>query len=352
MASAIDKGDNFAALWAVVAMVVLIMASDQLVWRPLLAWADKFKIELTESATPATSWVYELLRGAYVFTWFDEKVLQPLTDALSKVTIPVPAKAARLHKRQKRLFWRAIGALTGLWVASEVLSGLFAAIHVLHGTLSVELVLHVIWLGLLTLLRVAAMTVLATLIWTPIGVWIGFQPKVARFAQPLAQIGASFPVNMTFPIAVGFFVAAHVSMNWGSIFLIAMGTQWYILFNVIAGAMAIPNDLKEASRVYGLKDWNLWKTMILPAIFPFWVTGACTAAGGAWNASIVAELATWGDTTLKADGLGAYIADVTKSGDTPMIILSIAVMSLFVVLMNKFLWRKLYAFAERRFRLD
>jgi NitT/TauT family transport system permease protein len=352
MAAAIDKGDNSAAMWAVVAMVVLIMASDQLVWRPLLAWADKFKIELTESATPATSWVYNLLRGAYVFTWFDEKVLQPLTDALSKVSLPLPVKAARLRNRHKRLLWRGVGTLLGLWVASEVLSGLYAAVQVLHGALSVELVLHVIWLGFLTLLRVAAMTVLATLIWTPVGVWIGFQPKVARFAQPLAQIGASFPVNMTFPIVVGFFVAAHIPMNWGSILLIAMGTQWYILFNVIAGAMAIPNDLKEASRVYGLRNWDLWRTMILPAIFPFWVTGACTAAGGAWNASIVAELATWGDTTLKADGLGAYIADVTKSGDTPMIILSIAVMSLFVVLMNKFLWRKLYAFAERRFRLD
>jgi NitT/TauT family transport system permease protein len=352
MAAAIDKGDNSAALWAVVAMVVLIMASDQLVWRPLLAWADKFKIELTESATPATSWVYSLLRGAYVFTWFDEKVFQPLTDALSKVSLPLPVKAARLRNRHKRLLWRAVGTLLGLWVASEVLSGLYAAVQVLHGALSVELVLHVIWLGFLTLIRVAAMTVLATLIWTPIGVWIGFQPKVARFAQPLAQIGASFPVNMTFPIVVGFFVTARIPMNWGSILLIAMGTQWYILFNVIAGAMAIPNDLKEASRVYGLRNWDLWRTMILPAIFPFWVTGACTAAGGAWNASIVAELATWGDTTLKADGLGAYIADVTKTGDTPMIILSIAVMSLFVVLMNKFLWRKLYAFAERRFRLD
>lgn len=328
------------------------MASDQLVWRPLLAWADKFKIELTESATPATSWVYNLLRGAYVFTWFDEKVVQPLTDALSKVSLPVPAKATVLRKSHQRLIWRVLGLVVGLWVAFEVLSGLLAALQVLHGTLSLDLVLHVIWLGFLTLLRVAAMTVLATLIWTPIGVWIGFQPSVARFAQPLAQIGASFPVNMTFPIVVGFFVMAHISMNWGSILLIAMGTQWYILFNVIAGAMAIPNDLKEASRVYGLRDWNLWKTMILPAIFPFWVTGACTAAGGAWNASIVAELATWGDTTLKADGLGAYIADVTKTGDTPMIILSIAVMSLFVVLMNKFLWRKLYAFAELRFRLD
>jgi NitT/TauT family transport system permease protein len=151
---------------------------------------------------------------------------------------------------------------------------------------------------------------------------------------------------------VGFFVATRVSLNWGSILLISMGTQWYILFNVIAGAMAIPNDLKEAATVYGLHRWDLWKTLILPAIFPFWVTGACTAAGGAWNASIVAELATWGSTTLQADGLGAYIALATKAGDTPLIIASIGVMSLFVVSMNKLVWRRLYAFAERRFRLD
>ena len=131
-----------------------------------------------------------------------------------------------------------------------------------------------------------------------------------------------------------------------------MGTQWYILFNVIAGAMAIPNDLREAARVYGLRNWDLYRTLILPAIFPYWVTGACTAAGGAWNASIVAELATWGDTTLKADGLGAYIAEVTRVGDRPLIITSIAVMSLFVVLTNKLIWRRLYGFAERRFRLD
>jgi NitT/TauT family transport system permease protein len=351
MAAAIEQGDHMAALWAVLAMVTLIMVSDQLVWRPLLAWADKFKIELTESATPASSWVYNLLRGAYVFIWLD-KLLQPLSDALAGLVRRSPARGSSLPARQARLLWQALGLLAGAWLAYEVLAGLLAALHVLHGTLSLERVLHIMWLGLLTLLRVAAMTVLATLIWTPVGVWIGFTPKAARFAQPLAQIGASFPVNMTFPIMVGFFVAAHITMNWGSILLIAMGTQWYILFNVIAGAMAIPNDLKEASRVYGLRNWSLWKTMILPAIFPFWVTGACTAAGGAWNASIVAELASWGDTTLKADGLGAYIAEVTKSGDTPMLILSIAIMSLFVVLMNKFLWRKLYAFAERRFRLD
>jgi NitT/TauT family transport system permease protein len=230
--------------------------------------------------------------------------------------------------------------------------GVFAAIAALHGALTVATLWHIVWLGFLTLLRVLAMTLFATLLWTPIGVWIGFKPKVARFAQPLAQIGASFPVNMTFPIVVGLFVATHTSMNWGSILLIAMGTQWYILFNVIAGAMAIPNEMKEVARIYGLRQWKLWRTLILPAIFPFWVTGACTAAGGAWNASIVAEYATWGDTTLKADGLGAYIAEVTKSGNTPLIIASIGVMSLFVVVMNKLVWRRLYTFAERRFRLD
>jgi NitT/TauT family transport system permease protein len=353
MAQSIERGDNTAALWAVVAMLVLILASDQLVWRPLLAWADKFKIELTESSTPPTSWVYNLLRGAYVFTWLHDKVGQPLADFFARRARAPGADAdapARIVRRQ----WlnRISTGLVCAWLAFEGVRGLVAAIDALHGVMSWSLFGHIVWLGFLTLLRVLAMTVVATLIWTPVGVWIGAKPQIARFAQPLAQIGASFPVNMTFPLVVGLFVAYNVSMNWGSILLIAMGTQWYILFNVIAGAMAIPNDLKEAARMYGLSRWNLWRTLILPAIFPFWVTGACTAAGGAWNASIVAEMASWGDTTLKADGLGAYIAAVTKSGDTPLIIASIGVMSMFVVLMNKFVWRRLYAYAERRFRLD
>jgi NitT/TauT family transport system permease protein len=352
MAQAIERGDNTAALWAVLAMVALILVSDQLVWRPLLAWADKFKIEATGSSTPATSWFYQLLRGAYVFSWLGERVWRPLMDKLFEAPNPTARVPVKVKASAKKWLMRVVGGLLAVWVAFELLRALAAAAAALHGALTVATLGHIVWLGCLTALRVAAMTVLATLIWTPVGVWIGFQPRVARFAQPLAQIGASFPVNMTFPIVVGFFVASHVSLNWGSILLIAMGTQWYILFNVVAGAMAIPNDLKEAARVYGLRRWNLWRTLILPAIFPFWVTGACTAAGGAWNASIVAELATWGDTTLKADGLGAYIATVTKTGDTPLIIASIGVMSIFVVLMNKFIWRRLYAYAERRFKLD
>ena len=352
MASAIEKGDNHAALLAVAAMLALILMSDQLVWRPLLVWADKFKIELTEAAMPPTSWAYNLLRGAYVFTWLASHVWQPLQDLWGQTARRVLPRSKRVTPQALRWPLRAVGFAFAAWLAYEVLIGVFAAIAALHGALTVSMVAHIVWLGFLTLLRVLAMTVLATLIWTPIGVWIGFHPKAARFAQPLAQIGASFPVNMTFPIVVGLFVATHTSMNWGSILLIAMGTQWYILFNVIAGAMAIPNEMKEVANIYRLPRWRVWQTVILPAIFPFWVTGACTAAGGAWNASIVAELATWGDTTLKADGLGAYIAEVTKTGDTPLIIASIGVMSVFVVLMNKLVWRRLYGFAERRFRLD
>lgn len=352
MASAIEKGDNHAALLAVAAMLLLILMSDQLIWRPMLVWADKFKIELTESGLPPTSWVYNLLRGTYLFTWLSLHVWQPLEDALGQTLRRIKPSARRASPGAINWPLRIAGLAFTAWLGYESIISIFAAIAVLHGALSVALVGHIAWLGLLTLLRVLAMTVLATLIWTPIGVWIGFHPKVARFAQPLAQIGASFPVNMTFPIVVGIFVATRTSMNWGSILLIAMGTQWYILFNVIAGAMAIPNEMKEVASIYGLRKWQLWRTLILPAIFPFWVTGACTAAGGAWNASIVAEFATWGDTTLKADGLGAFIAEVTKSGDTPLIIVSIGVMSLFVVAMNKLVWRRLYGYAERRFRLD
>lgn len=354
MATAVEQGDNLAALWAIIAMLAVIVATDQLVWRPLLAWADKFKMELTESGEAPESWLYNFLRRAYIFPWLEEHIIYPISDGftlLKKAMLleAIPERSRNLAGRI--LFWLA-GGFLGLWVIYEVILGIVAAVDTVYNHVSAADIFRLFVLGLLTMGRVVLMTILATLIWTPIGVWIGSKPKIARLAQPLAQIAASFPVNMTFPFMVGFFVASHLGINWGSIILIAMGTQWYILFNVIAGAMAIPNDLKEAAETYGLRRWPLWRTLILPAIFPFWVTGACTAAGGAWNASIVAELATWGQTKLKADGLGAYIAEVTQKGDTPMIICSIAVMCVFVVLTNKLLWRRLYDYAERRFHLD
>jgi NitT/TauT family transport system permease protein len=355
MATAVQKGDHTAAVWAIVTMLAVILASDQLVWRPLLAWADKFKMEMVQSGQKPESWLYSLLRRAYLFPWIEEKILEPFSDAFTRLKIRVNALRVipeNPRKLASRWSLRLLGLVVGIYLSYQVILGVLAAVDAVYNHVTWGEFGHLCFLGLLTMGRVALMTIIATLIWTPVGVWIGSKPDIARLAQPFAQIAASFPVNMTFPFVVGFFVAAHIGINWGSILLIAMGTQWYILFNVIAGAMAIPNDLKEAARTYGLKGWELWRTLIIPAIFPFWVTGACTAAGGAWNASIVAELATWGDTTLKADGLGAFIAEVTEKGDTAMIICSIAVMCIFVVLTNKLLWRRLYGYAEKRFHLD
>ena len=356
MAAAVDRGDNQAAMWAILAMLAVILVTDQLVWRPLLAWADKFKIELTESSAPPSSWAYDLLRRSYIFPSFYKAVWRPSSDWVRNITSRLPARQAGLgtakHLPLSSIVLRGAAIAFAGWVALLAVRGALAGAAAVWHHIPLGEFAHIVWLGVLTMSRVAAMTVIATLIWTPIGVAIGFHPKVARFAQPLAQIAASFPVNMTFPFVVGFYAAHHISMNWGSILLIAMGTQWYILFNVIAGAMAIPNDLKEAARTYGLRGLQLWITLILPAIFPFWVTGACTAAGGAWNASIVAEVAVWGRTTLTAEGLGAFISEVTQEGNTPLIICGIVVMSLFVVVTNRLLWRRLYGLAERRFHLD
>jgi NitT/TauT family transport system permease protein len=358
MATAVGHGDNWAAFWGITAMLVTILATDQLVWRPLLVWADKFKIELTESANPPSSWFYNLIRRTYIFDWIEEKLIIPIGELYTDLRAKRNASREEEPKKQSKLgknVLQVVGVILLLGLLYEVVTGVIAGFDTVHRHISGPEFLNIIGLGFVTLLRVLAVTILATAIWTPIGVWIGSKPRVAQFAQPLVQMFASFPVNMTFPIVVGLFVRYNIDMNWGCILLIAMGTQWYILFNVIAGAMAIPNDLREAAKSFGLRGWPLWKTLILPAIFPFWITGACTAAGGAWNATILAEVATWGDKTLKATGLGAFIAEVSSRGDgagTPALICGTAVMALFVVIINKLVWRRMYAYAERRFHLD
>jgi ABC-type anion transport system duplicated permease subunit len=433
MAGAIIKGDTWGCVLAIIAMITLILASDQLIWRPLLAWADKFKIQLTESTDQPTSWFLNFVRRSWVIAWVYEKVTHFIEDCfynLSRLLNPEqPQKNSPATKRSSALSVPSIlQAITvfccifmGLWIgyyavhlgyeladtgraafqrdeSSAIDHGslaldslvevcllslisacllpplrpilpaagytlflaaggylcyqLFAAILDVYDNVPIREILWIFYLAFLTFLRVATMTVVATLIWTPVGVWIGSSPKAANVFQPIAQILASFPVNMTFPFVIGLFSFFHISIDFGSIFLIAMGTQWYILFNVIAGAMSIPNDLKEAGRTFGLKGFDLWRKLIIPAIFPFWVTGACTAVGGAWNASIVAEVVKFGGQTLTADGLGAYIAQVTNSGDTARTICSIGIMSLVVVTFNKLLWRRLYDLAERRYKLD
>lgn len=352
MGLAIEKGDTKAAVWAVVAMIVAIVGVDQLLWRPVVAWSQKFRVELTESTDTPKSWVLENLMKA---SWVRE-VIAAFKDWLEGV---VKNFDSRIHKPRPVLKGQrgekvrsVLGILLMAVIWLVVVLYAIRLVREIRTGLSPEQILHIVKLGFMTLGRVAVMVVFATLVWTPLGVWIGFRPKVAAFIQPVAQIAASFPVNMTFPFVVGFFVANSISINWGSILLIALGTQWYILFNVIAGASSVPSDLKEAANIFGLRGWKLWKSLLIPAIFPYWVTGACTAAGGAWNASIVAEFARWGDQKLVADGLGAFIAEVTEKGDWPAIFCSIVVMSLFVTVLNKLVWRKLYDLAEKRFRLE
>jgi NitT/TauT family transport system permease protein len=205
--------------------------------------------------------------------------------------------------------------------------------------------------GLITLLRVLVLIALASLIWVPIGVWIGLRPAWAERIQPVAQFLAAFPANVLFPFAVMAIAGWRLDPNVWLSPLMILGTQWYILFNVIAGASALPNDLKEAAGIFHVRSWQWWRDVVLPGIFPYYITGALTASGGSWNASVVAEVVSWGPTKLHAAGLGSYIADATAAGNYPKVALGIAVMSIFVIILNRTLWRPLYTFAERRLRL-
>ncbi|HXX84738.1 MAG TPA: ABC transporter permease subunit [Casimicrobiaceae bacterium] len=354
MATAAEAGDTRAALYAIAAMAVTIVVIDQLVWRPLVAWAEKFKLEQTESKDNPTSWMLNLLRGSYLLDWISSHVTRVLGQLSERVSMvgtdfaqTLSGSTPDLIKVLLRIALWAIAGAVAIWLAFQA----FDIAREIRTDMSGTEMLRVVWLGALTFIRVSAMSLIATLIWTPIGVWIGLRPRIARIAQPLAQIAASFPINMVFPFVVAFFIATHIPINVGSVLLMALGTQWYILFNVIAGAMSIPTDLREAAALFGLQRWQLWRTLIIPAIFPFWVTGALTATGGAWNASIVAEVASWGHDKLVADGLGAYIAQATTKGDQPAIYFSIVVMALFVVVINRVLWSRLYELAERKFKL-
>jgi NitT/TauT family transport system permease protein len=355
MATAVEVGDGRAATYAIIAMIVTIVVMDQLLWRPLVAWAEKFKLEQTEGKDNPTSWMLNVLRRSYLLEWLSDhlgRAVGRFSERASILGSDITKTISGRTPKSLRLSLHVAVGLAGLAGLAWLIISAFDIAREIRTDMSGTEMLRVLWLGVLTLARVTAMSVLATLLWTPIGVWIGLRPRVARVAQPLAQIAASFPVNMTFPFIVAFFIATHTSIDVGSVLLMALGTQWYILFNVIAGAMAIPSDLREAAALFGLRSWQLWKTLIIPAIFPFWVTGALTATGGAWNASIVAEVASWGNQKLVADGLGAYIAQVTEKGDQPAIYFSILVMALFVVVINRVLWRRLYDLAERKFKLD
>jgi NitT/TauT family transport system permease protein len=337
---------------AVAMMAAVILAYDQLLFRPIVAWADKFRFEQTAAPQRPHSWVYDL--------WRRGKVVRRVSPAIGWMAAHIsklplgftrPARAVR-RSGTGRLADRLADRLWLLVVLAVVAYALWHIVLFTRAALTIEDGLTAIGLGLLTLLRVAVLIALASLIWVPIGVWIGLRPWAATRVQPVAQFLAAFPANVLFPMAVVVIVTWHLNPDIWLSPLMVLGTQWYILFNVIAGASAFPTDLREASTLFRLRTWQWWRKVIVPGILPYYVTGALTASGGSWNASIVAEVASWGDTRLKAAGLGSYIADASAAGDYPRVVLGIFVMSVMVVTCNRLIWRPLYRLAERRFRLD
>ncbi len=349
VAKAVQTQNVPALGWSVLTMAVVVLLVDQFFWRPLVAWSDKFKLERSSSGEPPTSWVYDLIRSARLPALahrlagaLGSRARALLPTRPSALGEPVPADPRRERFRDAA-FAIGVGALV-------VLSAV-AAVRFVIAEVSIREIGLCAGYGVLTLMRVTALVLVSSLVWTPVGVAIGFNPKLARVGQPVVQFLSSFPANFLFPLAAIVFIRTGLSLNWGSMLLMALGAQWYILFNVIAGAMAVPTDMREMAANMRLTKASLWRKVIFPAIFPAWVTGAITASGGAWNASIVSEVVRWGDHTLTAQGLGAYIARATGQGDWPRIVLGVALMSLFVVGANRLLWRPLYTLAEERFRL-
>ncbi|SMF99672.1 ABC transporter permease [Burkholderia singularis] len=353
LAQAIAEKSLGSVGWVILAMTVVILAYDQLLFRPLVAWADKFRMENTSSGNAPESWLLDLVRRTRLIHqllvpagWFFAKAARiPLrVPSLDAVRFSMP----RVEKKASRLAdigWAILVIAGTLYVVWRVVA------YVKTGV-TLDEVGRVFVLGLITLLRVTLLIALASLIWVPVGVWIGLRPALAEKVQPLAQFLAAFPANLLFPVFVIVIARYHLNADIWLSPLIVLGTQWYILFNVIAGATSYPNDYREAATNFRIRGWQWWRQAILPGIFPYYVTGAITASGGAWNASIVSEFVQWGDTKIQAHGLGAYIAQTTAAGDYPKIILGIAVMSLFVTLFNRLLWRPLYAYAEAKLRLD
>jgi NitT/TauT family transport system permease protein len=347
LAVAIEQKDIQAVVLAVATMGCVIIAYDQLLFRPIVAWADKFRFEQTAAAARPRSWVYDVIRRTRVI-----RLVSATLSRASAYLFLAPSRVPAPRAKLKLPWWlgRAIDAVWLALVAATVIAASWLVINYIRAALGLSDVVEAFGLGVLTLMRVIVLIAIASLIWVPIGVWVGLRPWAAERVQPLAQFLAAFPANVLFPIAVVVIVSLRLNPDIWLSPLMVLGTQWYILFNVIAGASAFPTDLREASTVYRLRSWQWWRRVILPGIFPYYVTGALTASGGSWNASIVAEVASWGDIKLKANGLGAFIAQATEDGNYPRVVLGIAVMSVFVVTFNRMVWRPLYTLGER-FRL-
>jgi NitT/TauT family transport system permease protein len=337
-------------LWGVLTMIIMILAVNFVFWRPLVAYAERFRQELTEGSNKPRSLFLNLLHRS---TWpamagrGRQVLARPVNRVMGAVTGTDDQSLVGNVARRRRgdiVFAVVMTVIIGYGVYS-----LLAYIGAGPGGLGV--IGTAFGDGALTLIRVAVVVAVASVIWVPVGVWIGFDPRVAQYMQPVVQLLASFPANFIFPFVVVFFLDTGISINYGSVLLLMLGTQWYILFNVIAGASAVPSDLKEAMDNLGVRGWKRWQRLIIPAIFPAYVTGAITAAGGAWNATIVAEFITYKSHVLAARGLGTFITEASNVSDMRKVIAGILVMAVYVVGLQVVLWRRLYGIAERKFAI-
>jgi NitT/TauT family transport system permease protein len=348
IALAIEHRDLAAVGYAIVTMLIVILIYDQVVFRPLVAWADRFRFEQEPGMTAPQSWVLNVLRRSRLV----DRLTRPFAALWRRLLLARWSKdgpqqqreESRIQSRWVAFQWAAIA------IALGAVAFWYLAVFVTQG-ITMSDVATTLLLGLATLSRIIVLIALATIVWVPIGIWVGTRPQFANVVQPVAQFLAAFPANVLFPVAVSLIVAFKLNPNIWLSPLMILGTQWYILFNVVAGAIAIPAELRAAAANFRVRGWLWWKRIAIPAVLPYYVTGAITACGGSWNASIVAEVASWGDEHLQAKGLGAYIAQQTDAGDFHHIVLGIAVMSFFVVLINRTFWRPLYLYAERKFRL-
>jgi NitT/TauT family transport system permease protein len=348
IALAVEQRNVAAIGYAIAAMFVVILIYDQLLFRPLIASADWFRLEQEAGLTPSRAWALTMMRRSRILSLFSALfagILKAGARSDARAAVARLRPQVESDSRWGDVLWYILVGLTGaaaVWKTSTfVLSG------IKPGEIG-----HVVLLGFITLLRVVVLIAIASVVWVPIGVAIGLRPKVARIAQPIAQFLAAFPAILFFPVVVSGIVYFRLNPNIWLSPLMILGTQWYILFNVIVGATALPADLRYVGQNLRVGGWLWWRRIGLPAIFPFYLTGAITASGGSWNASIAAEVAVWGHEKLVATGLGSYIATATEAADYRRMALATVMMSLFVVLINRFFWRPLYTRAERRFRMS
>jgi NitT/TauT family transport system permease protein len=344
--AAVNKGDLNEVGIAIVVMIIMVIGVNILFWRPLVAYAEKFRVETSEAAEQPKSYVLNFLRQSRIPSYVAAP-LRPVGRQLDRITRPFGLAEYPLYTPEIK---RRAGDVAATVVGSAVVGyGVYRAVVYFDHAGVFHQFGHCLLLGSATFLRVFILVIVATLIWVPVGVKIGMNPRLARYAQPVVQVLASFPAILLFPFAIVIFIHLGLTLNIGGIFLMALGAQWYVLFNVIAGASAIPTDLRELMDQFRVPWKQKWRELILPGIFPYYVTGGITAAGGAWNASIVAEIATYGKHHLLATGLGAYIAQATAKDNLPEVLTGVIVMSFYVVVVNRLLWRRLYHLAETKY---